>query len=283
MVKERRKFAVCFIRQNSMIKHYADYSTEDFAADELFIRWVQNPRDEEVHHFWQTLMRNNPYKNRQINLARQLVNEIFQGKEDDLNTSETHNLWKRIRDSIHELPEVQTLVPEVKTFATYFYFWRWASASIAAILFIGWIFWTIPARDEFLVVQTSVGQPRRIVLSDGSVVQLNGQSTLRYAREWSLQKDREIWLNGNGYFDVRPTHDDAKFKIHVNGVVLQAQNTSLNISQSPSRLRIELSDGVLLLDGSNVAKPIQMRSGDILELDLKNHAIIHNYNYLVAN
>lgn len=264
-----------------MLKHYADYSTEDFAADELFIRWVQNPHDEEVGNFWQTWTRNNPYKKRQVNLARQLVEEVCRFKARDLATNETSNLWKRIQVSIRELPDVQTLDPETKAFS--FHFWRWASAVVASAFLISWIFWTIPAQDEFLVVTTQIGSPQRIVLSDGSVVQLNGKSSVRYAREWSLQKDRDVWLDGNGYFDVRPTHANAQFKIHLNGVVLRTEGTSFNISQDQNRLRVELSSGFLTLKAANKPKSIQMKSGDILELDLKNNTVVRNYNYIVAN
>lgn len=262
-----------------MIKHYADYSAEDFAADELFVRWVQNPHDEEVENFWQTWTRNNPYKVRQVNLARQLVEELCRFKARDLAPNETASLWKRIQASIRELPDVETLDPKT----THFHFWRRASVVAACAFFIGWIFLAIPAQDEFLVVTTQVGSPKRIVLSDGSVVQLNGKSSVRYAREWSLQKDRDVWLAGNGYFDVHPTHANAQFKIHLNGVVLRTEGTSLNISQDQNRLRVELSSGFLTLKTANKPNSIPMKSGDILELDLKNNTIVRNYNYLVAN
>lgn len=61
------------------MKHYAQYTASELAEDDLFIRWVQHPEDDEVAAYWQSLERDQPRLKIRFGDARQLVNRMGQG------------------------------------------------------------------------------------------------------------------------------------------------------------------------------------------------------------
>jgi hypothetical protein len=82
------------------MKNFATYTIDDFATDQLFIKWVQHPDDAELCNFWNVWLNNNPHRQDEIAVARDLVTNIS-NQYTSLNDPETHSLWDRIRRSIH--------------------------------------------------------------------------------------------------------------------------------------------------------------------------------------
>ena len=58
------------------MKNFAQYTVEDFAAEPLFIKWVQQPDDMELSNFWQVWLNNHPYKSDEVEEARALVGQL---------------------------------------------------------------------------------------------------------------------------------------------------------------------------------------------------------------
>src|SRR5699024_5480133 len=73
----------------------------------------------------------------------------------------------------------------------------------------------------------SAGQKATLRFGDGSVIQLNAQSTLRYPSKFDSNK-REVYLEGEAFFSVE--RDTTRpFIIHAGGTATQVLGTSLNI------------------------------------------------------
>ncbi len=89
------------------MKNFAEYTSEDFATEPLFIRWVQQPHDDEIGNFWATWLTKHPSKSEEINEAKAMVAEIST-KYTPLSTAETYNLWWKIKKSIYHLPKTET-------------------------------------------------------------------------------------------------------------------------------------------------------------------------------
>ncbi len=55
------------------MKPYAQYTVNELAADDLFIRWVQHPEDDEVAAYWQGMQESQPNLRTRFRDARQLA------------------------------------------------------------------------------------------------------------------------------------------------------------------------------------------------------------------
>ena len=83
------------------MKHYARYTVSELAEDDLFIRWVQHPDDDEVAAYWQGLERQQPQFEIRFGNARQLVNEVGEGLTlNSLRSDEMTTVWARVRGSL---------------------------------------------------------------------------------------------------------------------------------------------------------------------------------------
>ncbi|WP_353196713.1 FecR domain-containing protein [Parapedobacter defluvii] len=79
------------------------------------------------------------------------------------------------------------------------------------------------------------GEPKELLLPDGSTVWLNSKSQIRYADNFS-GKTREIFLKGEAFFDIK--RDESKpFIVHAGSLATQVMGTSFNI-----RAYVEWSD-----------------------------------------
>jgi len=82
------------------MKPYSDYSAEELAMENLFIRWVRFPDDPSIGTFWENWMVKYPAKKDTIDKARELVLIASDWKPDSLSNQEANSLWGRIRSSL---------------------------------------------------------------------------------------------------------------------------------------------------------------------------------------
>jgi transmembrane sensor len=72
------------------------------------------------------------------------------------------------------------------------------------------------------------GQQRHLVLEDGTQVWLNANSELQYKKSFSGSKTREVYLDGEAFFDV--TEDkDMPFVVHASGLAIKVLGTAFNV------------------------------------------------------
>lgn len=90
-----------------------------------------------------------------------------------------------------------------------------------------------PPDDQQLVVRTPFGGMYRVVLADGSTVWLNAGSMLRYPARFSTGSPRLVELEGEAFFDIVPTVDDAPFMVKTAGQSVNVLGTQFNIHAYP--------------------------------------------------
>ena len=104
--------------------------------------------------------------------------------------------------------------------------------------------------NTFSTVSVPAGGKTKIVLPDQSVVWLNATSTLTYATNFSGER-RDVYLEGEGYFDVQPD-EDRPFIVHAQDVTVAVLGTTFNINTYQGDHDVEVS----LIEGSvNIAMP----------------------------
>jgi hypothetical protein len=120
------------------VKNFTEYTSQDFATEPLFIKWVQQPDDAEINNFWYVWTNKNPNKQNDIAEAKVIVRHIT-SQYTDLETIETKNLWRRIQNSVSHLPEIDELDQNLKPIASTIYLTRWVVAFCMGIGFILWV------------------------------------------------------------------------------------------------------------------------------------------------
>lgn len=107
---------------------------------------------------------------------------------------------------------------------------RWVAAATVALLIIAGGFYLVRKHTTqpekviaTLTEQTDKTGIKKIGLPDGSVVWLNIDSKVKYA-----QNGREIWLEGEGYFEVAPKQG-VPFLVHAGTLNVNVLGTSFNI------------------------------------------------------
>lgn len=86
-------------------------------------------------------------------------------------------------------------------------------------------------------VRVPYGVPRKMTLPDSSIVWLNAGSHIRYADNF-IQKKREVYLDGEAYFEVK--HDAGHpFLVHAGNVVIKVLGTEFNVQAYHDENHIE--------------------------------------------
>lgn len=165
-----------------------------------------------------------------------VLDQFWNRRDDETHPSVEENLGK-------VLTKLELPVQEKKSIHPY----RWLRvAAIFLILAAGSItYWKyssrpeIPALASLMEKKNAKGTRSIIQLPDGSKIWLNADSKLRYPEAFK-GKNREIYLNGEAFFDVakNPEHP---FIIHLANGTVQVLGTSFNVRAYDNEPVVETS------------------------------------------
>lgn len=250
-------------------KPYSAYTAEELALDDLFVRWVQHPDDDEVTAYWKIWRINNPHCDDTVEDARELIRTASLPADAALSGSEVSSVWGRIRESLRTMEDVRPLQPDVRAVVGWWYFLRTVAATFSLVLLVGWAIWMQYGPDQSVqTIQTHAGQTRMIRLPDNSTVNLYANSSIRYARRWSDESPRAVWLQGEADFSVVHRTDTSSarlFRVHTGDLTVEALGTTFRVQQRRECTHVALKSGNinLLL---NQQKPIRLQPGDSVEV-----------------
>ncbi|MCF0054788.1 FecR family protein [Dyadobacter sp. CY356] len=120
---------------------------------------------------------------------------------------------------------------------------------------IGW--WS--SRSERY--QTAYGEIRKLTLEDGSQVTLNANSVMRIGDKLAENAVREVWLEGEAYFDIAK-RKGAKFIVHTSKADVEVLGTEFNVTTRRQNTKVMLHEGKVKLHAPN-APAIMMKPGDL--------------------
>ena len=149
------------------------------------------------------------------------------------------------------------------------------AATVTGLLLIAAIaFYRLILVDNDVMQITGYGESKEVVLPDQSVITLNTNSTLEYAKDWDDQ-NREVWLNGEAYFSITHLEKNQKFVVHTNDVSIKVLGTEFNVHHRRGDTKVVLNSGKVAL---NIAKSndttIIMSPGELVEYSASSDEII---------
>lgn len=220
------------------IRDYSRYTLADFLEDDAFIRWVISP-DVESDAFWVTYGLHHPQQADIIHQASSII-RVYRKQETFTNAAQKDEVWSRIGTTINTQRPVRKLDAVFSLYRV--------AAAVALLLVSAAVLWFFTYRDH--IIQTAYGEVRTVILPDHSKVTLNGNSTLRYARRWNAETAREVWLEGEAYFDVTHLNRDTtrvtpghRFIVHSDAVNLEVLGTTFNVEHRCDKTNITLITG----------------------------------------
>ena len=248
---------------------YSQYTLSDFLEDQFFIRWVTRA-DSESDAWWNAFMARYPEK-KGIMVQASAIIKTYRKQEQFTNESRKHEVWDRINTTLQQQRAIHTEKSARPLFMK-------VAAAITVLMLCTAGFWYVTQSKN--TVATASNEITTITLPDNSVVTLNGNSTLRYDNDWNAKSVREVWLNGEAYFNVKHINKDTskiaphhRFVVHSNTVDIEVLGTSFNVRNNKDQTNITLITGKVKVgpvDKSvNTAESLIMLPGDYVEFNSK--------------
>ena len=243
--------------------HYPMFTVEDFCKDPTFIQWVIRPTPE-LNQFWQVFMAQHPHKITDVQMATDYIKTI-QFREIDPPEADLARLKQRIWDDIdHPVRDhpVRAMPVDLDGTGRVIQWYQrpyWAAAAVVFLIsLLGIAWWQYNAGVSY---QTAYGKIQKIRLTDGSVVTLNANSTLRVAKNLAENPVREVWLDGEAYFTIAK-RKGAKFIVHTAEAQVEVLGTEFDVNSRRAQTNVVLHEGKVQLTANNAA-PVVMKPGDM--------------------
>lgn len=134
--------------------------------------------------------------------------------------------------------------------------WLRIAATLSLLVVTGVVIYNTFITEEMTVISTA-SETQSVTLPDGSQVDLNRHTTLRYASDFG-EEDREVVLEGEAFFNV--THDSENpFRVSVDETDITVLGTSFNVSgyEKANEIEVVVESGLVGFSSSK---------GEVVEL-----------------
>jgi transmembrane sensor len=229
---------------------YRHYSAADFANDNFFIRWVKRP-DEESDWFWTSFIKENPTCQEEIEKARKIIS-MLNFSTHELEDEEVGHIRNALLLSVRaQKEERRDANYQRRNVPLRRYMWLKIAASVLLVSLVSFGVYFIISKanspmDSFGETNVALaeqrvnpsGQKSVILLSDGTKVWLSAASTIRYAKAFEGKDTRDVYLEGEAFFDV--AHNAEKpFIVHTSSINIKVLGTSFNVKSYTEEKTIE--------------------------------------------
>jgi ferric-dicitrate binding protein FerR (iron transport regulator) len=174
--------------------------------------------------------------------------------------------WEKLeRELFPTNPETADTVVEIKAKKSSIRIprWVWAAASIGIIITI--IYLRYYNRKPGILIAGSDNELCSVTLPDGSNVQLNAESSIRYPEEFTF-KERDVDLAGEAYFSVE-SDSSHPFRVRVDSTKsFTAVGTEFDVKsyREDSAIKVTLVKGVVWASNEDITKVVNVGEQAVL-------------------
>ncbi|MDW3648466.1 MAG: FecR domain-containing protein [Bacteroidia bacterium] len=238
---------------------------EDFIQDESFVSWVKGNSDEAAE-FWENWRSNHPESADLLEEAKYMVKGIPFMKA-PLEKQELEDQLSRLQHAIgQEAKEIS--IPARKKFLVL----KWA-AVLLLLISSSFLLYQFLTSAETLTYTTDFAETREIVLEDESRILLNANSQIQFASDLNEKQLKEIWLEGEAYFDIKPQDRASSYLIHAGNIDSRIIGTSFNLNTRKASSVLSLDEGLIEVSHSS-GKKKKLSAGQSLFFDEKEQTFI---------
>ncbi len=199
--------------------------------------------DEEAIQYWTNYLKEHPDQEDNIKQAKKIVELL------SLQLSEKEILIEKEKIKPHFI-EIASAAKSQSSSNRTFNLWRtMASMAAVGLLVIACTtYWfSQQTADKIDYITQSFSEPTKLELSDGSTVFLATNASIKHEQTWEKNDDREIWLTGKAFFDVRkkPLVANDKFIVHTSQGTVEVLGTSFTIDDDKENFEVILETGKL--------------------------------------
>ncbi|MFY0653795.1 MAG: FecR domain-containing protein [Cyclobacteriaceae bacterium] len=177
-------------------------------------------------------------------------------------------LWNQISSKLNLEGNIQRDADKTAPGTTSIWNWKNLKIAVAVCLLIASIavfgenflntYQGVAAKEEIILLkkETQAGEKLTVKLPDGSIVKLNGASSIQYFSDFN-NENRRISLEGEAFFDV--AEDKTRpFMVTARNTTTTALGTTFNIQAYPEKkdVMVSLATGKVRVDQSNKEKLI---------------------------
>ncbi|MFK8009300.1 MAG: FecR family protein [Saprospiraceae bacterium] len=232
-----------------------NFSVESLAADDSFQKYCLAPEPKDVEYWDNWLAKNQEHRTTFI-AAKEIVNNLsFQLSRGEVQ-AEFDLFQKNI--SLQE-DKISPTIKSHRTIPTWIF--RVAAVFLVAIMAWGIWQWQTPNLSEIV---TEFGETNSFQLSDGSEVVLNANSKIKFSENWNSTEMREVWLNGEAFFEIKHAANQP-FIVHTQKGDVEVLGTEFNVMQRSDDFNVTLVSGKVHLELPNKTK-INLQPNDQFQI-----------------
>ncbi|SJZ63700.1 ferric-dicitrate binding protein FerR, regulates iron transport through sigma-19 [Chitinophaga eiseniae] len=242
---------------------YHHYDKNDFLEDASLLAYVKG-NDPVVTRFWEDWAQQQPPNIGEFRKAVFLLRHLLSAERINARPGTEQELWGRISQTIDTAAATPVRRMGLR---------RWIAAAAVFLLLagagIGYYIYRYTGTQ--IAVYAAYGTKKQIILADASMVTLNANSSLRYARHWGKNSVREVWLDGEAYFEVKHLKDDAlplkageRFLVHAGKLDIEVLGTTFNVKDRRGITTVYLKNGVVKV-GTNATDALNIQPGEEAE------------------
>lgn len=233
-------------------------NVDELLTDDGFLAWYFKT-DQAKIAFWDNVSKNSPEQKKWIDEAVLFI-ETIRMKEGT--ATDTEKAESSLFEKINAINSGQTApLVHLKDRRKWL---RWVAAAVFIVI-IGFSAYKYlqPGKPGF---ETGYAEVRQEFLPDGSQVTLNANSKVTFDKTWQKENDREVWLNGEAFFQVEKTPLKTRFIVHTSHFDIIVTGTGFNVVNRNEKTNVLLKEGSVLIRGAN-GENISMKPGDFVEFN----------------
>ena len=235
-----------------------DYTIDDFVSDESFQAFAENSKPEAAV-YWQNWIKDHPQHAEKVQFALKWLNDL-KLREVPLSDEQLHQAETKLMNAVETYENNRTTLRVAYRRRVF----QWAAAACVGLLVLaGGNYWWQNRQPEFV---TNFGETRSLSLPDGSTVVLNAHSRLRISAKWNAETPREVWLEGEAFFNVKHTLNHNKFVVHTQDANIEVLGTTFNVLKRNHKTQVVLSSGRVKLTRPADHTSIIMQPGELVEV-----------------
>ncbi|WP_028666336.1 FecR family protein [Runella zeae] len=178
---------------------------------------------------------------------------------------DTEHAFNQLQDRMATQEDSATETGQTPSRPLWYRSWWVAAASIVLLLGVSYLF-----RNVFLyrTYTTEYGNLQNVQLEDGTLVNLNANSTLRVPRFGFGTDTRQVLLEGEAYFSVTHTATHQKFVVKTNrDFSIEVLGTEFAMRERAQGMQVVLDKGKVKVHYGKANQPITMKPGDLVILN----------------